>query len=171
MVEGVEAELVDLGGDLGAEAAEGVAFFGDDAAAGFLNRVDDHVDVERLDGAGVDHFDVDSFFFEDLGSLESKADLAQVGDESDVFAFWHSSQATDPGLNVSQYKSKEADAALDDNQRKALYEQVQCLIAEDAVNVFLYNGPYLVGMRNTVHNWWTNLPIPDIDVTRVYKTK
>ena len=65
----------------------------------------------------------------------------------------------------------EADAALDDNQRKALYEQVQRLIAEDAVNVFLYNGPYLVGMRNTVHNWWINLPIPAIDVTRVYKTK
>jgi hypothetical protein len=35
----------------------------------------------------------------------------------------------------------------------------------------LYNGPYLVGMRKTVHNWWTNLPIPAIDVTRVYKTK
>jgi peptide/nickel transport system substrate-binding protein len=65
----------------------------------------------------------------------------------------------------------EADASLDDNQRKALYEQVQRLIADEAVNVFLYNGPYLVGMRHTVHNWWTNLPIPAIDVTRVYKTK
>jgi peptide/nickel transport system substrate-binding protein len=65
----------------------------------------------------------------------------------------------------------EADASLDDNQRKALYEQVQRLIADDAVNVFLYNGPYLVGMRHTVHNWWTNLPIPAIDVTRVSKTK
>jgi peptide/nickel transport system substrate-binding protein len=65
----------------------------------------------------------------------------------------------------------EADAALDDNRRKILYEQVQRLIADDAVNVFLYNGPYLVGMRTTVHNWWTNLPIPAIDVTRVDKTK
>ena len=65
----------------------------------------------------------------------------------------------------------EADASLDDNQRKALYAQVQRLIADDAVNVFLYNGPYLVGMRTTVHNWWTNLPIPANDVTQVYKTK
>ena len=65
----------------------------------------------------------------------------------------------------------QADAALDDAKRKSLYEQVQRLIADDAVNVFLYNAPYLVGMRNTVHNWWTNLPIPAIDVTRVYKTK
>lgn len=65
----------------------------------------------------------------------------------------------------------QADAALDDAKRKLLYEQAQRLIADDAVNVFLYNGPYLVGMRNTVHNWWTNLPIPAIDVTRVYKTK
>jgi peptide/nickel transport system substrate-binding protein len=65
----------------------------------------------------------------------------------------------------------EADATLDDARRRELYAQVQRLIAEDAVNVFLYNGPYLVGMRRTVHNWWTNLPIPAIDVTRVYKTK
>jgi peptide/nickel transport system substrate-binding protein len=66
---------------------------------------------------------------------------------------------------------QEADASLDDTRRKSLYEQVQRIIADDAVNVFLYNGPYLVGMRKTVHNWWTNLPIPAIDVTRVYKTK
>jgi peptide/nickel transport system substrate-binding protein len=64
-----------------------------------------------------------------------------------------------------------ADASLDDTERKSLYEQVQRIIADDAVNVFLYNSPYLVGMRNTVHGWWTNLPIPAIDVTRVYKTK
>ncbi|HXH09344.1 MAG TPA: ABC transporter substrate-binding protein [Alphaproteobacteria bacterium] len=66
---------------------------------------------------------------------------------------------------------KEADATLDDAKRKAIYGEVQRLIAEDAVNVFLYNGPYLVGMQKTVHNWWTNLPIPAIDVTRVYKSK
>ena len=66
---------------------------------------------------------------------------------------------------------READASLDDARRKSLYEQAQRLIADDAVNVFLYNGPYLVGMRRTVHNWWTNLPIPAIDVTRVYKIK
>jgi peptide/nickel transport system substrate-binding protein len=64
-----------------------------------------------------------------------------------------------------------ADASLDDTERKSLYEQVQRIIADDAVNVFLYNSPYLVGMRNSVHGWWTNLPIPAIDVTRVYKTK
>jgi peptide/nickel transport system substrate-binding protein len=63
----------------------------------------------------------------------------------------------------------EADASLDGSRRKALYQEVQRLIADDAVNVFLYNGPYLVGMRHTVHNWWTDLPIPAIDVTRVTK--
>jgi peptide/nickel transport system substrate-binding protein len=66
---------------------------------------------------------------------------------------------------------READTTLDDGRRHELYEQVQRIIAEDAVNVFLYNGPYLVGLRRTVHNWWTNLPIPAIDVTRVYKIK
>jgi peptide/nickel transport system substrate-binding protein len=66
---------------------------------------------------------------------------------------------------------KEANATLDEAKRRALYGEAQRLIAEDAVNVFLYNGPYLVGLRKTVHNWWTNLPIPAIDVTRVYKSK
>jgi peptide/nickel transport system substrate-binding protein len=66
---------------------------------------------------------------------------------------------------------KEADTTLDETKRRALYADVQRILADDAVNVFLYNGPYLVGMRQTVHNWWTNLPIPAIDVTRVYKSK
>jgi peptide/nickel transport system substrate-binding protein len=66
---------------------------------------------------------------------------------------------------------QEADTSLDDAKRRLLYEQIQRIIADDAVNVFLYNGPHLVGMRKTVQNWWTNLPIPAIDVTRVYKAK
>ena len=81
-----------------------------------------------------------------------------------------------PGIGVRTFEKleallKEADSSLDDAKRKALYERAQRMIAEDAVNVFLYNGPYLVGMRTTVRNWWTNLPIPAIDVTRVSKTK
>lgn len=36
-----------------------------------------------------------------------------VGLDSDVYSFWHSSQATDPGLNVSSYKNAEVDQLLE----------------------------------------------------------
>lgn len=36
-----------------------------------------------------------------------------IGRDPDVFAFWHSSQATQRGLNLSDYRSAKADEALD----------------------------------------------------------
>jgi peptide/nickel transport system substrate-binding protein len=36
-----------------------------------------------------------------------------IGGDPDVYAYWHSSQATDRGFNLSEYKSAQADDALD----------------------------------------------------------
>jgi len=36
-----------------------------------------------------------------------------IGADPDVYAYWHSSQATDRGFNLSEYKSAQADDALD----------------------------------------------------------
>lgn len=36
-----------------------------------------------------------------------------IGSDPDVYAYWHSSQATSGGMNLSNYKSKEADTALE----------------------------------------------------------
>ena len=36
-----------------------------------------------------------------------------IGADPDVYAYWHSSQATDRGFNLSEYKSPQADDALD----------------------------------------------------------
>lgn len=36
-----------------------------------------------------------------------------LGIDSDVYSFWHSSQASDPGLNVSSYKNTEVDQLLE----------------------------------------------------------
>lgn len=36
-----------------------------------------------------------------------------IGGDPDVYAYWHSSQATDRGFNLSEYKSPQADDALD----------------------------------------------------------
>lgn len=36
-----------------------------------------------------------------------------VGADPDVYAYWHSSQASDPGVNLSQYDSADADRSLE----------------------------------------------------------
>src|SRR5690606_4288812 len=37
-----------------------------------------------------------------------------VGRESDLFAFWHSSQRNDPGLNIALYTNARADRLLEE---------------------------------------------------------
>jgi len=36
-----------------------------------------------------------------------------LGSDPDVYSFWHSSQAKDPGINLSGYSSTDADRALE----------------------------------------------------------
>ena len=64
----------------------------------------------------------------------------------DPFAFWHSSQVKDPGLNLALYQSREVDRlletsrqTLDDSLRTEKLEQFQDLVIEAAPAVFLYN--------------------------------
>ncbi|MFH1509727.1 MAG: ABC transporter substrate-binding protein, partial [Candidatus Nealsonbacteria bacterium] len=68
----------------------------------------------------------------------------------DPFPFWHSSQVSDPGLNLAGYKSKESDKLLEDNrqsmngtERKEKLESFQEIIISDAPAVFLYSPQYL----------------------------
>lgn len=68
-----------------------------------------------------------------------------VGRDSDLFAFWHSSQRNDPGLNIALYTSSIADKLLEDMRRvtdKELradaYEKFGVEISKDAPAVFLY---------------------------------
>lgn len=68
-----------------------------------------------------------------------------LGSDPDVHAYWHSSQALDPGRNVSQYSSEVADINLDDGRtrtdeelRAAKYEAFQAQWRRDAPAVALY---------------------------------
>ncbi len=65
--------------------------------------------------------------------------------ELDLFAFWHSSQRNDPGLNIALYANANADALLNDLRttadqvkRQQLYVQLRAEIAKDTPAVFLY---------------------------------
>ncbi len=69
---------------------------------------------------------------------------------SDLYAFWHSSQRTYPGLNISNYVSKELDENLetlrsskDEAERTAAYEAMRKEFIEEVPGIFLF-APSLI---------------------------
>ncbi len=80
-----------------------------------------------------------------------------VGPELDLYAFWHSSQRMDPGLNLAMYANSKADALLsqarattDPAARDALYQQFASLVARDMPAVFLYAPDFLYAVPEDV---------------------
>ena len=73
---------------------------------------------------------------------------------SDLYAFWHSSQRTYPGLNISNYVSKVLDENLDtlrsskDEETRILaYEAVKKEFKEEVPGIFLFS-PSLIYIAN-----------------------
>ncbi len=73
-----------------------------------------------------------------------------IGREMDLFAFWHSSQRNDPGLNISLYTNIRADALLEDirtisdkKERKEKFLDLENEIASDIPAVFLYSPDFI----------------------------
>lgn len=73
-----------------------------------------------------------------------------VGRGSDLFAFWHSSQRDDPGLNIALYTNATADKILsetravsDPDERDELYKKFEEEIRDDVPAVFLYTPDFL----------------------------
>lgn len=82
-----------------------------------------------------------------------------LGHELDLYAFWHSSQRNDPGINIAQYADIEADALLEDMRseqdtlvREELYRSFNDLVEEQVVAIFLYMPDYLYAIRTDIHN-------------------
>lgn len=80
-----------------------------------------------------------------------------LGPDPDPFAFWHSSQKKDPGLNLSLYDNKKADQLLeqarqemDPEVRIQKYQEFQQILTEDMPAVFLYNPTYLYPIPNKI---------------------
>lgn len=81
-----------------------------------------------------------------------------MGADPDPFAFWHSTQKTDPGLNLSNYNSDTADRLLEEARqtadpvvREGKYQEFLKKIAEDAPAVFLYSPDYLLVVSKSLH--------------------
>ena len=73
-----------------------------------------------------------------------------VGRALDLFAFWHSSQRNDPGLNIALYTNAKVDSLLakarattNRREREKLYEKFEEYVAEDQPAIFLYAPKFL----------------------------
>jgi peptide/nickel transport system substrate-binding protein len=65
----------------------------------------------------------------------------------------------------------QAESATSTDVQIADYQQIAKIIADDAVNVWVFSPPYLVAARNDVYGFWTNQPTPAIDMTGVYRAE
>lgn len=72
-----------------------------------------------------------------------------TGADPDPYAFWHSSQIGQSGLNIADYANKEVDRLLEDGRlssdikaRQEKYKKFQEIIAEDEPAIFLYSPNY-----------------------------
>jgi len=73
-----------------------------------------------------------------------------IGRELDLFAFWHSSQRNDPGLNIALYANITADALLEKGrtflnteQRDETYLKFEEEIKKDIPAIFLYSPDFI----------------------------
>ncbi len=78
-----------------------------------------------------------------------------VGAESNLFAFWHSSQRSDPGLNITGYANARVDkilttalTTLDDDKRSALYASFEKEIRSDIPAVFVYSPAFIYAVKD-----------------------
>ncbi len=82
-----------------------------------------------------------------------------VGRNLDLYAFWHSSQRNDPGVNIALYTNAKADKLLeqarsesDTVKRAKLINQFTQELAKDQPAIFLYSPSFLYLLPDKVKN-------------------
>jgi len=86
-----------------------------------------------------------------------------IGNDPDPYAFWHSSQINDPGVNLAMYKNTKVDSLLeearktsDNKERAQKYEEFQDLLKQDAPAIFLYNPTYPYVLHKKIQGFAEN---------------
>ena len=81
-----------------------------------------------------------------------------INNESDLFAFWHSSQRLDPGLNIAMYANTTVDKLLEDafmttdwEARTKKYIQFENEIKKDKPAVFLYSPNFIYVVSKNIN--------------------
>lgn len=99
-----------------------------------------------------------------------------INHESDLFAFWHSTQRKDPGLNVSMYTNAKVDKILEDalitineQDRIKKYAQFEDEIKKDMPAVFLYSPNFIYVVSSNIKGASTdNIVSPTDRFSNVY---
>jgi len=65
----------------------------------------------------------------------------------------------------------EAEAAPTAEAETAAYQEIARIIANDAVNVWVFSPPFLMAAKQDVYGFWTDQPTPAIDMTGVYRAQ
>ncbi len=82
-----------------------------------------------------------------------------VGSDPDPYPYWHSSQISSVGLNLSLFSHKKIDKILEEGRRiqdigkrAILYQEFQDIIVKDVPAIFLYYPRYTYVTESRVHN-------------------
>lgn len=82
-----------------------------------------------------------------------------LGSDPDPYAFWHSTQRVDPGLNLSVYANKQIDELLEqgrqisfNEERAQKYIEFQKILAEEVPAIFLYTPLYNYLLDTKIEN-------------------
>ncbi len=83
-----------------------------------------------------------------------------IGRDLDLYAFWHSSQRNDPGLNIALYTNVKADKALeqsrsitDEMQRIDALKNFETEVQNDIPAVFLYSPDFIYLIPPKLHGF------------------
>lgn len=86
-----------------------------------------------------------------------------VNHESDLYSFWHSSQKTDPGLNIGMYNNKKIDTLLesiqktsDQEARENKYEEFITEFKKTTPALLIYSPKYLYATGEGLNNIYLN---------------
>lgn len=81
-----------------------------------------------------------------------------TGADPDPFAFWHSSQSHDPGLNLASFANTSADKLLtgaratnDVSMRAKDYQQFQLIVTQEIPAIFLDSSVYVYNVPKKIH--------------------
>lgn len=82
-----------------------------------------------------------------------------IGREPDLYAFWHSSQRNDPGLNIAMYTNIATDkllekvrSTLSPDVRQTLYQEFDTAVKQETPAVFLYSPDLIYLLPADIQN-------------------
>lgn len=93
-----------------------------------------------------------------------------INRDLDYYAFWHSSQRNDPGLNLSLYTSIDSDRALeearsiiDSDEKLELLQNFEKEVINDVPAIFLYSPDFIYIVPQTISSQFPHIVVTSSD--------